>query len=215
MALFQLIILPLLLGLLGFFEPCSLSVNAIFLKYVQPLSKAARIQQGLIFLVVRAVVLGIIGLLAAFVGKSVFAFEQTYFVIFGIFIALLGVYELTKKHLPFSFPTLRFSALVPKKKSAALLGLVFGLVIPACALPLVLVLVGTTLGTGDLFTGFISLFLFGVALSLPLLFLVFSEKSMGYVKKIIAKMHAVPYVIGVVLIVLGVVTALSSVWWIQ
>jgi len=212
---FQVIILPLLLGLMGFFEPCSLSINAIFLKYVQPLTKGARIKQGLIFLFVRATVLGIIGLLAAFIGKKVFAFQQTYFVLLGVFIALLGVYELTKKHIPISFPALRFSALIPKKKSAALLGLVFGLVIPACAIPLVLVLVGTTLATGDLFQGFFSLFLFGTALSLPLLGLVLSEKSFGYVKKITAKMQAVPYVIGIVLIVLGIVTALSSVWWLQ
>jgi len=214
MPLFQTFILPVLLGLLGFFEPCSLSINAIFLSHVQGMKKTERITQGFIFMIVRALMLGSLGFLAAFIGKKLFALQQFYFIALGIVIALLGVYELVKSRLPFALPTIRFAAR-KKNTSTAMMGLFFGLVIPACAIPLILVLIGSTLLTGSIVQGFMSLFLFGAALSFPLLIIVSSERAAQIMKKIHERVQAIPYVIGAVLIVLGIVTALSSVWWVQ
>jgi len=100
-----------------------------------------------------------------------------------------------------------------KNRGALSLGLIFGMVIPACAIALLIALIGRALVVGNLFGGFISLFVFGVALSSPLIFISISEKSNKIMQKIAAKAKSWPWLAGTVLILVGILTMLSSVWW--
>lgn len=211
--IWELIIVPLLLGLLGFIEPCSLGINGIFLARIQSLDKLTRIKETLLFTLVRALVLSLLGLTAAFVGKKLFTFQSYYFIILGIFYALMGFAYIYTKNKNMILPSLNFSKLA--NKNILSLGIIFGLVIPACAIPLLLVLIGKSLLLGDLLKGFISLFLFGVGLSTPLFLISFSEKSTKIIKWLSNKAIKTHYIAGVFLIILGVITALSSYWWIN
>jgi len=85
MEIFQILIFPLLLGLLGFFEPCSLGINSIFLRYIHKLELSKRLGETLIFTLVRGFILSLVGLSVAFVGKKVFTFQSSYFIILGVF----------------------------------------------------------------------------------------------------------------------------------
>src|ERR687897_2102984 len=98
------------------------------------------------------------------------------------------------------------SRLVGLRGSAAL-GLLFGLNIPACAAPLIFALLGSAaLGgrTGGTFAlGFVSLGLFGLALSAPLALAVSWEPGRRLLDRLAGLSVRVPVVIGIVLIGLG------------
>src|SRR5204863_9591152 len=67
------------------------------------------------------------------------------------------------------------------RRGSAALGVLFGLNIPACAAPLVVAMLGAAAVEGSagapLASGFITLGLFGLALSLPLIFAVLFEPA--------------------------------------
>ena len=87
------------------------------------------------------------------------------------------------------------------------LGLLFGLNIPACAAPLIFALLGAAaLGGsvgGTVALGFVSLGLFGLALSAPLVLAVFWEPGRRLLDRLARLSVRVPMVIGLVLIGLG------------
>jgi cytochrome c-type biogenesis protein len=211
--IWEIFILPLLFGLLGFIEPCSLGINSIFLARIHRFTKLHRIRESLLFAFVRAFVLSLLGLGVAFVGTKVFTFQTFYFVILGAFYAMLGGAYIYTQYKKIYIPSLDFSRFA-KKRNIFTLSVLFGLVIPACAIPLLLVLLGNAFAVDSLFQGFISLFIFGLGLSFPLVLFSFSNKSSNILKWISEKSSRVPYITGGLLIVLGIITALSSYWWI-
>ena len=82
------------------------------------------------------------------------------------------------------------------------LGLLFSLNLPACAYPLMLALLGPGALSGAL-SGFATLFVFGLALSLPLVPLAFSERTAKLVGHLARLGGVTPYVIGVVFLLLA------------
>lgn len=214
MGVWDVLIIPFLLGLLGFFEPCSLGANSIFLAHTRKLGKAAKLGEALLFLLVRAAVLSLLGLSIAFIGKQLFTFQASYFVILGVFYAMLGAAHVYAQHKGIALPTLNILPRV-HKANIVVMAIVFGMVIPACAIPLLLALLGRTLLVGELLNGWLSLFSFGIALSVPLTFLAMSERAHVILAALRNKTARIPYLAGILLILLGILTALSSVWWIN
>jgi cytochrome c-type biogenesis protein len=89
------------------------------------------------------------------------------------------------------------------------LGLLFGLNIPACAAPLLVAILGAAAvsGTDGLertISGFISLKIFGLALSLPLVIALVWTPARQLLEKASCFTRRVPVVIGVLLLVLGI-----------
>ena len=82
------------------------------------------------------------------------------------------------------------------------LGLLFGLSLPACAYPLMLALLGPGAAFGPLL-GFFTLFVFGLALSLPLVPLASSERTAKLFGRLTRLSGATPYVIGLVFLLLA------------
>lgn len=76
------------------------------------------------------------------------------------------------------------------------LGLLFGLDLPACAYPLML---GQSAASGAVW-GFLTPFVFGLALSLPLFPLAFSERAAKFFGKVTRFGGMTPYLTGVALI---------------
>ena len=82
------------------------------------------------------------------------------------------------------------------------LGLLFGLNLPACAYPLMLALLAPGAASGAL-SRFFTLFVFGLALSLPLVPLAFSERAAKLFGRLSTLSGATPYVIGMVFLLLA------------
>ena len=212
MSLYELLIIPVLFGLVGFFEPCSLGINLIFLNRVQNMERKKRIGESVLFTLVRAFILALVGLTAAFIGSKFIKIQFSLFIFLGIAYILLGIIAIINMYHPV-FKTDINLAKYLKHRGALSLGLVFGLVIPACAIALVIALVGRAVLAGNLFEGFISLFVFGLALSSPLIFISYSKKSNKIIQNISMKAKKIPWLTGAILILVGVLTMLSSVWW--
>ncbi|NIM97321.1 MAG: hypothetical protein GTO24_04325 [candidate division Zixibacteria bacterium] len=113
-------------------------------------------------------------------------------------------------------PIFRYEMNIPKylrNRESMALGFAFGLIIPACGIALVLALIGRSILFGNLVEGFISLFVFGIGLSLPLVIMSYFDRSNEIVARILDKARQIPWLAGAVLIFIGFLTMLSSSWW--
>ena len=205
--LFQLVILPVGLGLLGFVEPCSIGSSMILVKVIEDQSAATRIAQVGVFALTRALLIGALGALAALIGTILLDLQKGAWLLLGLLYVAIGTFYAVGKAglLMRSFgPSL--SRLVGLRGSIGL-GLLFGLNIPACAAPLIFALLGAAaLGGsvgGTVALGFVSLGLFGLALSAPLVLAVFWEPGRRLLDRLARLSVRVPMVIGLVLIGLG------------
>jgi cytochrome c biogenesis protein CcdA len=99
------------LGWIGFFEPCSLRINALFLAHVRGLERDQRIAEALKFVAARASVVSVVGLSVAFIGSRFVTFQTSLFL--GVFYILLGVSYLGARYwMAASIPALNLSKLV-------------------------------------------------------------------------------------------------------
>jgi len=212
MSFYDLLLIPFIFGLVGFFEPCSLGINIIFLNNLSKLSKAKRVLESLIFTLTRGFILALVGLSAAFIGNKFVEIQSSLFTALGVFFIILGILAIINMYKPIFSVKLDFSRFI-KNKSGLRLGIVFGLIIPACAIGFILALIGKTVLIGDLFEGFISLFIFGMTLSAPLILISYSEKSIQIIQKIHEKTRKIKWLAGAILILIGILTILSSTWW--
>ena len=212
MSFYDILLIPFLFGLVGFFEPCSLGINIIFLNSMQKFSKAKRVIESLIFTFSRGFILALVGLSAAFIGNKFVKIQSSLFLILGLLFIGLGILSIINMYKPIFRVKLNFARFV-KNKTGLGLGVAFGLIIPACAIGLILALVGKTVLMGDLFEGFISLFIFGITLSVPLIFISYSDKSIKIIQKIHEKTRKIKWLAGAILIIVGILTILSTFWW--
>lgn len=196
------------LGLLGFIEPCTVGGHVLFLKLIEGARPAAKLRQIAIFAGTRAILIGTLGALAAPIGQSLFVFQRSGWVMLGGLYAALGVLYLVDRTdllMRRLGPSL---ARVSASRASATLGLLFGLNIPACAAPLLLVLVGTVaLGGGaanhPAFAGFVTLAIFGLALSAPLAALVIWPRVATRIDDLLGRAATLRRLTGLVLLGLG------------
>lgn len=175
------VLLPLGLGLLGFVEPCSLGSTLIIVTHLEGKSAASKLAQVSMFAGTRAIFVGLLGVLAAVLGTAFVGLQRGAWIALGMIYVLLGLLYVAGKAgilMVAAGPTLmRLSSL----HGSASLGVLFGLNVPACAAPLVLALLSAAAAggaTGETLTrGFVSLALFGLALSLPLVMAVLFEPA--------------------------------------
>jgi cytochrome c-type biogenesis protein len=177
MSAFNLIVLPLALGLVGSTTPCALGINAVFLGYMMGKERWTRLWQGSLMALARAFFLMLLGLLFAFIGEQVKSFMFGYNRLIAFALIALGALLVLSYHRPLSLPGLNLGSgrFKDGPGGALALGAAFGLDIPACTSPMVLALLAQTVFVGDLAFGAITLFLFGVAMSLPVLVLALFE----------------------------------------
>ena len=192
------------LGLLGFVEPCSIGANMVFLGHLREKGRGERLRETAKFALVRSVVLGLFGLGIAILGASVFAAQKGFWLLLGLLYLALGVAVILNARFRWGlFWRISLRRLLPERGGRSLgLGLLFGLNLPACAYPLMLALLGPGAASGPLL-GFAALFLFGLALSLPLVPLAFSERTAKLFGRLSSLGGATPYVIGAVFLLLA------------
>ena len=200
------------LGLLGSIEPCSIGSTLVFIKYMEGKdARTKRIQIGL-FAATRAIFIGLLGLLAALIGTAFFGVQKAAWVLLGAMFVAVGLLFVLGRG------AVLMTAMGPNLKSLSGvrgsigLGLLFGLNIPACAVPLLVILLGSAAVDGAtggaLVAGFVSLALFGLALSLPLVVAVLFERARRGLDWLAGLSRRMPFWTGVLLVALG----LWSIW---
>lgn len=202
-----LFILPVGLGLLGFIEPCSIGSTLLFIKYVEGREASAKIAQVAVFAVVRALLIGLLGVAAVALGAAFVGLQKAGWVLLGALYAAIGLLYLTgKARVMMVSLGPRLSQFQGAAGSVAL-GLLFGLNIPACAAPLLVALLGAAAAGGASGTafgaGFVSLALFGLALSAPLAAAVLSRRMRNGLDRLAALSRGAPRWTGVLMLALG------------
>lgn len=206
-SLIQLIVLPLGLGLLGFVEPCSIGSSLVFIKYLEGKNPGNKIAQVSVFTATRALFLAALGMLAAIVGTAFLGFQRGMWITFGTAYILIGaLYALGRAGVFMRTVGPSLSRLSGTRGSVTL-GLLFGLNIPACAAPLIFALLGTaaaeSAGSASVGHGFVSLAIFGLALSLPLVVAVLVAPARRALDWLAGLSTRVPLWTGIVLVLLG------------
>ncbi|CAB1074336.1 hypothetical protein D1AOALGA4SA_2155 [Olavius algarvensis Delta 1 endosymbiont] len=100
-----------------------------------------------------------------------------------------------------------------KQGSLNRLGLISGLTIPACAIPLITVLLGQSLLLGDFITGFVALFVFGLALTVPLAAFSLFKRGIIWLRLFSDRAEKLRIAGGIVLVLIGVATYFSGSFW--
>lgn len=201
------VLLPIGLGLLGFVEPCSIGSSLVLIKYLEGRDAASKIAQTVLFAASRAASIGALGALAALLGTAFMGFQRGARILLGLlYVAIGAVYLLGKAGILMRAVGPRLLRLSGSRGSACL-GLLFGLDIPACAAPLIFALFGAAAAGGSLrgtvVHGFITLALFGLALSLPLVLAVVSPAARRELERLSTFSARAPMVIAILLMGLG------------
>lgn len=206
------VLLSVGLGLLGFVEPCSLGSTLIIVKHLEGKSAASKLAQVSMFAGTRATFIGLLGMLAVVPGTAFVGLQRGAWIALGMIYVLLGLLYVAGKARVLMVAVGPNLARLSNLHGSASLGVLFGLNVPACAAPLVLALLsaaaagGATGGT--LARGFVSLALFGFALSLPLVMAVLFEPARRAIDWLGGLSRRLPFWTGLLLIVLG----LWSIW---
>ncbi len=205
--LLNLVLLPVGLGLLGFVEPCSVGSSLVFVKYLEGKSRLAKLSQVTVFMITRGVFIGLLGASAALLGAAFLGFQKAAWIGLGAIYVAIGAFYLLGK-AGFLMRTIGpCLSRLPGTRGSATLGVLFGLNIPACAAPLIFALFGTAAAGGaagrPIATGFVSLALFGLALSLPLVLAAAFAPARHALDWLAGLSRRIPFWTGVVLIVLG------------
>lgn len=205
----ELLLLPIGLGLLGFIEPCTIGGHLLFLETQNSRSNREKLSAVLTFIVARSLVSGLFGGLIAFLGQKIIVAQTGIWLVFGVIYLFIGIAFLIGRA---RFVKRGFS-LSPtawkRTQNPLVLGLAFGLNIPACAAPILFGLLGLAATTGTVTTGFTMMFLFGLFLSSPLALFAAVPKLATSLNALGQRMKQMGWLIGVIFALLG----LWSIWF--
>ena len=207
MGLEYFILLPVGLGLFGFVEPCTVGAHLIFLGAHEGLGLADKGKAFGAFVVARLVITGAFGAMIAGLGETLIGVQTGFWLGFGAIYVILGFAFLTGKKNLFKV-SLQFSPRIWRHATNPfVMGLAFGLNIPACAAPILFGLLAMTATAGTAMKGFGMMALFGLALSAPLAFFLFVPRfnqALSNVRRLIERRS---WIIGMTFLLLGLWSA--------
>lgn len=137
LAFYTLFLLPAGLGLLGFIEPCTIGGHILFLDTQKNRTRVEKMSAVASFAIVRSVVAGLFGALIALLGGLLINVQTGIWLVFGILYLtiglafLIGMSRIFNRRIDFAPSTWK------RARNPLILGLAFGLNIPACAAPIV------------------------------------------------------------------------------
>ncbi len=206
---FPLLLLPAGLGLLGFVEPCSIGGHLLFLESQNARPRVQQWRAMAVFVAVRALVAGLFGAGAGFLGSRMITAQTGLWLVFGALYLLLGLAFLTgragrlKRRLELAPGAWKGAA------SPWMMGAAFGLSVPACAAPILFALLGMAAGAGAVAQGFVQMAVFGLFLSAPLGLFVALPGLGGGLARLAGRFAGAGRLLGLALILLG----LWSIWF--
>lgn len=202
-----LILWPIGFGLLGFIEPCAIGATLLFIKTTEGQAPAVKTGQVFAFALSRALFIGLLGALAAFIGSMLLGAQKVVWLLMGGMYAAIGVLYLSGRIGSLMLSIGPRLASLSSPRGSIVLGAAFGLNIPACAGPILLALLAASAAGGasgeTAARGFFSLALFGLALSLPLVAAVLFERARRALDWLAGLTRRMPLWTGVLFIVLG------------
>jgi cytochrome c-type biogenesis protein len=206
--LISLVLFPFALGLLGFIEPCSIGSTLLFLKYVEGREAVERVAQTVLFTLTRAAFMGALGAMAALIGATVLGIQKAGWLFLGAVYVVLGVMYVTGKAGSLARRVGPRLDRLSGTRGAVGLAVLFGLNVPACAAPLLFAVLGSATVSGassvsQVGKGFLSLAVFGLALSMPLVLVVASSRARRLLDRLSSLSTRVPTWIGLLLVVFG------------
>ena len=159
------------------------------------------------FALTRGIVIGLLGMLAVVGGAVFLGLQRAAWGILGAGYLLLGCLYLYGRTRILTVSIGASLLRGPALRQSALLGVLFGLNIPACAAPLIVVLLASAAAGGaggaTMASGFLSLALFGLALSLPLVAVVPFRAGSRALDSVASLAGRIPRWTGLLLIALG------------
>lgn len=204
---------PIGFGLFAFIEPCAIGATLLFIKTLEDQPARAKLTQVLTFTLARMLFTGMLGVTAVLVGSWLLGLQKVVWILVGVLYTCIGVLYLTNRIgllMRSIGPSL--SRLQTPRGSAAL-GALFGFNIPACAGPLLLALLAASAADGasgaTALRGFVSLALFGLAMSLPLIAAVLFAPMRRFLDWLAALSRRIPFWTGLIFVVLGI----WSIWF--
>lgn len=212
--LLGLLAIPLLFGLIGFVEPCSVGANILFLAYLNRMTPLRRWAESAQFTLTRASFLGLVGLGASLLGSRLEVAQAVYNVTIGAAFLVGGVAYVAARRNVFAFLTPNLGARLAdyRRGKSGLLGVTFGLSAPLCAAPLLFFLIAGSFLLGP-WEGFLIMFVFGLGLSLPILVLARSGGGAALLSKVGRRAAAVPLVVAVVFAAIGAYLVVAGLFW--
>ncbi len=205
----SLVVLPVALGLLGFVEPCTIGGHLIFLRSQEARSRAEKIESLGIFIAARALVAGLFGALIVLAGQRLIGVQTGLWLVFGTIYMGIGLAFLAG-HAGLVKRRIR---LAPERwrqaRHPVVLGLAFGLNIPACAAPILFGLLGLAATSATMASGFLMMFLFGLALSAPLAVFAAWPRMTAWLERVKQRFTGMRWILGAVFVLLG----LWSIWF--
>jgi len=205
----EIALLPIGLGLLGFIEPCTIGGHLLFLETQVGRSSRKKISAVITFVMVRTLVTGLFGALIAFLGKNVISLQTGFWLVFGAIYLTIGFAFLVGRG-GFIKQKINLAPEVWKRaQNPLVLGLAFGLNIPACAAPILFGLLGLAATTGTVVTGFAMMALFGLFLTSPLVLFAIVPQFAQWLETLGERMKQIRWFIGFVFSLLG----LWSIWF--
>ncbi len=203
------VLLPVGLGLLGFVEPCSIGGHMLFLHTQEARPRPARLGAVMVFVAVRALAMGLFGAVLGWVGALLIGVQTWFWLLFGALYLGLGLAFLSGRARAVKHRLRLAPEAWRRAQNPALLGLAFGLNIPACAAPILFGLLGLSAGVGSSSAGFAMMALFGFALSFPLVPVALFAGPGARLSRLASWLGARRWVLGGVFVLLG----LWSIWF--
>ncbi len=204
-----LVLLPLGLGLFGFLEPCTIGGHLVFLDTQAGRSRRQKVSAVLVFIAARAMLTGLFGAALGALGAVLIDAQTWLWIGFGVVYLLIGLAFLARS----TGRMRRRIRLAPETwrhaRNPVVLGLAFGLSIPACAAPILFGLIGLAATTGSILAGFGMMALFGLGLSLPLLGIALVPRLANALTRLGQKMKGKGWILGLIFVALG----LWSIWF--
>lgn len=204
---------PILFGLLGFIEPCAVGTTLLFVITLEGKPSREKLRQVAFFTLTRTIATGLLGVLAALIGTFFLGFQKAVWIFVGFVYAIIGILYITGRISALKRSIGPRLARLSEPRGSAVLGVLFALNIPACAGPLLIALLASSAAQGATGTtilhGFISLALFGLALSLPIVVAVLFPATRRALDWIAGLSHRIPFWTGLLFIVLGI----WSIWF--
>lgn len=208
-----LIVAPIGFGLLGFIEPCAIGATLVFIKTTEKNSSATKLAQVLSFALTRALFVGLLGAGAALIGTLFLTAQKAIWIAVGAVYLLIGALYVTGRIGLLMRSIGPGIAAFGTTRGSIALGALLGLNIPACAGPILLALLGASAAGAasgsTLASGFVSLALFGFALSLPLVVAVLVPPARRALDWIAGLSRRIPLWTGLLFVALGI----WSIWF--
>lgn len=204
-----LVVVPLGLVLLGFIEPCTLGSSLVWLNYLEGKSAVMQRLQTVSFAATRAIMIGTLGAVAAAIGPQFLTYQRAFWIALRTLYIVVGILYLLRLEWIFARPV-GPSVAGMRTRGAMVLGVLFGLNVPACAAPLLAALIAASAGVANVGRGFLMMAIFGLALSLPLIVAVFWSNARAQIERLGAISRRVPLSTGVVFVALGGLSIYSA-----